>query len=423
MNQDKVPFKSPAFFPKGTVVEYQYWSKDPAKQLTVASVMQTEMTSFVLCAAKCGNEDTDMLVPLINTEHVTKIIKRGSGEVVFKEPYKIFPLYVDNWACNCLNTAKPKTCYAGLDVHDIITYQVNKYLPYYTMADIDAVASALKLSGICRQVATGFELPTHVWLVNKKRLRKWVKANINRYLLTKKKIIALSEEEYSGICDRYSDTPVSDLKQVILKNAPKDAWWAWSINADERTVSCLPYPSIGNDPDSMFVHDLKTFPYAEIENIADIDQSASISSDELFHYDNANPIDNVVDVPAVSEETIKQERDLNFDEITTNLTFVKHDVTVHRDPSLTYPYNQTCTITPIVKMPSEEYFKDVFVRFDLTNDIWDVVVGQNQEVMAVETEGSDTFIVSYATQHDFDKAVARFNGMIKYEIVQEDTSI
>ena len=42
-------------------------------------------------------------------------------------------------------------------------------------------------------------------------------------------------------------------------------WYVWSDNVDERTLSCLPYRSTGSDEMCMFISDLKTFGYDDVE--------------------------------------------------------------------------------------------------------------------------------------------------------------
>lgn len=41
-------------------------------------------------------------------------------------------------------------------------------------------------------------------------------------------------------------------------------WYVWSDNVDDRTLTCLPYPSTNGDDVSLFVFDLKTFGYDEV---------------------------------------------------------------------------------------------------------------------------------------------------------------
>jgi len=59
----------------------------------------------------------------------------------------------------------------------------------------------------------------------------------------------------------------------VIKN-PK-VWYIWSNNEDEQTYTCLPYRTIGDDYQSLFIYDLVTFRYDEVE-IHEIDYLEAI---------------------------------------------------------------------------------------------------------------------------------------------------
>ncbi|OJW46219.1 MAG: hypothetical protein BGO63_03880 [Candidatus Accumulibacter sp. 66-26] len=56
------------------------------------------------------------------------------------------------------------------------------------------------------------------------------------------------------------------LRQAQMKTPEAGNWFIWSVNSEDRTVSCLPYNDIEGDTDSFFVHDLKHFPMDEVLN-------------------------------------------------------------------------------------------------------------------------------------------------------------
>ncbi len=60
----------------------------------------------------------------------------------------------------------------------------------------------------------------------------------------------------------------------------------------------------------------------------------------------------------------------------------------------------------------------VRVEYELDRDTWGNVVEESGEVMYVDEENSDTFIVEYANQSEFNAALERFQGMVKYKVVE-----
>ena len=59
----------------------------------------------------------------------------------------------------------------------------------------------------------------------------------------------------------------------------------------------------------------------------------------------------------------------------------------------------------------------VKVEYDLTHYVWSIVVDESIEEHAVDSEGSTTFVVEYANKAEFDKALTRFEGAIKYKLL------
>lgn len=57
------------------------------------------------------------------------------------------------------------------------------------------------------------------------------------------------------------------------------------------------------------------------------------------------------------------------------------------------------------------------VKFQMNNEIWNIVVTNSEENMEVVSENSEWFIVNYHTFFDFIAADVRFNSMVEYEKV------
>jgi len=69
-------------------------------------------------------------------------------------------------------------------------------------------------------------------------------------------------------------------------------------------------------------------------------------------------------------------------------------------------------------MEKDDYIDtEILVEFEHNRTVWDKVVFECEENMYVETENTDTFKVAYANQDALDKAITRFNGMVKYTIL------
>lgn len=70
-----------------------------------------------------------------------------------------------------------------------------------------------------------------------------------------------------------------------------------------------------------------------------------------------------------------------------------------------------------VTFGEQEASKLLRVRFENSEHIWNTVVVDANELVVVDEETNDHFIAEYMSRDEFDKAVARFNGMIEYEIL------
>ena len=60
----------------------------------------------------------------------------------------------------------------------------------------------------------------------------------------------------------------------------------------------------------------------------------------------------------------------------------------------------------------------VQVKYPLDRDTWQKVVEESHEEMFIEHEGSDTFTIEYANQEEFNHALARFQGLVEYTVIE-----
>ena len=58
----------------------------------------------------------------------------------------------------------------------------------------------------------------------------------------------------------------------------------------------------------------------------------------------------------------------------------------------------------------------VRVKYVNDRDTWQQVVEESAEIMFVDEEGMEHFIAEYANRDEFDHALARFKGMVQYEV-------
>lgn len=192
-------------FPKGTlfkvkrsgVATYDDIRKD--KVFEVVSIVINGPGSFVLKTTThskeiYGEHSTMDFNYATNIDQVGEIIKRGDGDVVFDER--------DTYSGSKLRlvrdlragTHKHKTNYVHFDEFGIIREASRKVpLPIGSILDMEAFSQALKKQ-------TFFKKNWYARTTNRKRTDRWVKQNINRFLMT---ITEARKQEQEFYADMY----------------------------------------------------------------------------------------------------------------------------------------------------------------------------------------------------------------------------
>lgn len=193
---------TPSHFPTGTVVQLKniQLTDDPdSDDLFTMSVNEGCKTTAVVrrvivphwscdygvplleldvkVQSTCVVKDHDYLV--LDTHHLDKILKVGDGRVVIHD--------------EDLKDTKPALSgvrYSHLHMRRVVTYYANKLRPYDWFR-ISEMADALKRDGVVT-VGAPYKEGTYAgsgiqpFKINEKRLRSWMKRNVNRYLATEK---------------------------------------------------------------------------------------------------------------------------------------------------------------------------------------------------------------------------------------------
>jgi hypothetical protein len=68
--------------------------------------------------------------------------------------------------------------------------------------------------------------------------------------------------------------------------------------------------------------------------------------------------------------------------------------------------------------------KGVRVKFPMSQEIWDKVITENTYVESSDEfiveieENSDNFVVTYASEEDYQDALVRFEGLVEHEVLK-----
>lgn len=200
-------------FPKGTLftLDYSCFSDSNAvrkhKVFEVVDVTMNGPGSFIVTTTTPSSEiytsfgDSGIGFS-VNIDLVNKIVKRGTGKVVFGKRH-IRPISFIRSPYTVSMTAatgKCKTNYVGFDEYDIVNQSVFKLsLPISCQIDGVRLIQALKKQYFVKRNG-------HVCTANRKRLDRWIKQNINRFMMTIVDAVDRDNAEYSKMCqDDYND--------------------------------------------------------------------------------------------------------------------------------------------------------------------------------------------------------------------------
>ena len=188
-----------AHFPVGTVVEISIHGE--TFERTVSRLVIQRAYSFCLYTGvqteHCGEEG-------YNADHVKRIIKRGDGPVLVTSL-----IDKDSWVKSFVRQCparKSKSEYASYyDSKTMLTAIciVNGILKPGMYVDWSRLATAAQSLGVVRP--HGMEY--HIYVANKKRVRRWLRQNINRFLFDYQAVrkFHLDEDEAMYLSDLEDD--------------------------------------------------------------------------------------------------------------------------------------------------------------------------------------------------------------------------
>lgn len=177
-----------AHFPVGTIVELgdiirPYTKASPIQ--TVKSLVQNGPNSFLLIMEEY--DEAMKMDYMFNIDHVVKIIKRGPGQPFIAEHNAGKRTTYSNNVCFNTRVNKSKGQYLFyVSVQSPIYYIALEYVPKVSCIDIEALIDyCVKYAGF-KVVPDGFW--GNIYIINKKKLRKFIRRNVNRFLLSPGKV-------------------------------------------------------------------------------------------------------------------------------------------------------------------------------------------------------------------------------------------
>lgn len=166
-----------AHFPKGTIFllkpEFRHQFSGEDKEFEVSHIFQNGANSFLLQTTMWN--DVIQRWYSFNISHVQRIIKRGQSEVLLSNTIPNINLWQD------CRQAKSKTDYAVLNLTPFILSMIYQHIPAQAYVDLDHAVEALKKQGFVR--LNGKDRFYINYLINKKKFKKWLQKNANRFIL------------------------------------------------------------------------------------------------------------------------------------------------------------------------------------------------------------------------------------------------
>ena len=182
-----------AHFSKGTTFllkpEFRYQFNGEDKEFEVDRIFQNGANSFVLQTTTWN--DTIQRWYSFNISHVQKIIKRGKGEVLLNNSIPNINLWQD------YRQAKSKTNYAVLNLAPFVLSMIYQHIPIQAYVDLDQAIETLKKQGFVR--LNDKDVFYTNYLINKKKFKKWLQKNANRFILPIKAAVEYENELYSDL--------------------------------------------------------------------------------------------------------------------------------------------------------------------------------------------------------------------------------
>lgn len=182
-----------AHFPKGTIFllkpEFRYQFNGEDKEFEVNRIFQNGANSFVLQTTTWN--DVIQQWYSFNISHVQRIVKRGHGEVLLSNSIPDINLWQD------YRQTKSKTDYAVLNLTPFIQSMIYQHIPIQAYVDLDHAIEALKKQGFVR--LNDKDVFYTNYLINKKKFKKWLQKNANRFILPIKVAVEYENELYSDL--------------------------------------------------------------------------------------------------------------------------------------------------------------------------------------------------------------------------------
>lgn len=211
-------------FPKGTIVVLDddmcgyTTSKIPGEEFETTKVVRTGPSNYVLETTKKMNPEVfgDMN-QAFNVTCVKAIVKRGDGPVVFHEqdfdPMDFRFLEEKHILADYLNIKIKKTHFAHWSLRDILIFCINTRPVNGSMLDMERMLSAVEKQSFVKtsdRNGQGFGCVS----VDKKRLKRFIKQNYNRFLVNVKKAQKEQDDMYDEINERDLDAAFGESEPL-----------------------------------------------------------------------------------------------------------------------------------------------------------------------------------------------------------------
>lgn len=195
---------NPAWFPQGTIVEINNpvpSDSKPKFEIEVKSVYIHPANHAIILESTLYNEVLKMN-RAFNVCHVSRVIKRGSGKVNFTAGREKIKASTEN-------TPTSFVAYGNLQLMDVILHEVEKidnsfrFLAHSEVIDYKKAVDAVVGQSFCKsQVVPTQEDNSRprlrAFVCNKKRLKRFIRQNWRRWLMSKKFISSeIANYEYN----------------------------------------------------------------------------------------------------------------------------------------------------------------------------------------------------------------------------------
>jgi hypothetical protein len=202
--------------PIGTVAEFSVITMKPVIA-TVTAIQTNGPNSFILTTDAPGNVTE---FQSFNISWVSKIIKRGTGgtKITHDRYGREDDLQKEFEELYELGARKSKSQYANMYMRHLVVRVAEKYTNDTMWLDMDKLMDLVFSSGILTVKSIG-EYNRYV-LVNKQKLNKLIKRNINRCLANRRKAQLAEDKENQELYER---DYAFDLRDMLDRDEEDDA--------------------------------------------------------------------------------------------------------------------------------------------------------------------------------------------------------